>query len=163
WRTSGAGSGARPCAWTTAAAPTRTSTRRTSARRRAWWAAIGGAARASGPRAGPREGVRVEARAHDAAQLLRRERLLQVLERPVLVREAGQEDHRDAGALLAEAPRELRAVDPRHDDVGDEQRDVAPMVARELQGALAVPGLQHLVAGLAQHARGEQAHHLLVL
>jgi len=62
------------------------------------------------------------------------------------LRVAGHEQHLDPGLDHPHSFRHLLAQHLRHDDVGDEQMDLAGMVAGHVQGLRAVGGGDHLVA-----------------
>src|SRR5437879_1283887 len=63
---------------------------------------------------------------------------------------AGDGDHADAGEFFLDPPQGDDSVLPRHEDVGDDERD--PGLSEQLQSGVAVARFQHLVPCFLQHA-----------
>jgi hypothetical protein len=76
---------------------------------------------------------------------------------------ARDEHDRRVAQIFARLLQQGRPVQPRHDDVRDHHVDLAGVFLGQQQGLLAVGGLDHLIAALAQQAGGDAAHRGLVL
>ena len=76
---------------------------------------------------------------------------------------AGDEHHRRLAQIGPGGLEQGGAVDARHDDVGDHQIDPAILFLADVEGRLAVGGLQHLVTPRPQQPRRDAANERFVL
>jgi hypothetical protein len=100
--------------------------------------------------------VGLDQHVRDAARVGQRARLVECVG-------GGAEDDGDRRPRreLSEALHELIAVDPRHEDVGEDER--GPAGGDEREALLRVGGLEHLVAGVGQDGRDQVAVRLAVV